>query len=250
MDRDFENKVVLLTGGAGDIGRAAAHRVIERGGRIVLTDQDGDGLRDALGDLNAPGAPAAESWLLDVTDVNAVERVFGEIHAAAGRIDVLVNCAGIYRHQEVVAMSEVEWDATLDVNLKGVFATCRAAGRLMMAQAQGGVIVNLASVSAQRGSTLHAHYCASKAGVVGFGRALALELAPKVRVNAIAPGIIESRMIAEMLKTRGETWRQQIPLERFGAPEDVADAICFLSSDKSSYITGAVLNVNGGLWMD
>lgn len=246
MAREFEGRVVLITGGAGDIARAAARRFAEGGARLVLADTDATGLEAACADLKARGA-GAEGRALDVTDVGAVEAA---VAGLGGGLDVLVNCAGIYRHRLVVEMSEQEWDQTLDVNLKGVFSACRAAGRAMAARERGGVIVNLASVSAQRGSALHAHYCASKAGLIGFGRALAIELAPRVRVNAVAPGIIESRMIEEMLRVRGEEWRRQIPLARFGRPEDVAEAILFLASDRAAYINGAVLNVNGGMWMD
>jgi len=249
MAREFEGQLVLITGGAGDIARAAARRFGEGGARLVLTDTDGSGLEAACGELRAAGAEA-EGRLLDVTDVRAVEEAVESLRAARGGLDVLVSCAGIYRHRLVVEMTGEEWDRTLGVNLKGVFAACRAAGRVMASQERGGAIVNLASVSAQRGSALHAHYCASKAGIIGFGRALALELAPRVRVNAVAPGIIESRMIAEMLPVRGEDWRRQIPLARFGRPEDVAEAICFLAGSRASYINGAVLNVNGGMWMD
>ncbi len=245
MDPDFQGRAAVITGGAGDIGRAAARRFQEGGARVVLLDSDAAALDSALGDL-----PGAEARRVDVTDLGEVDAAFAEIHAALGRIDVLVNCAGIYRHRLVVEMSEEEWDETLSVNLRGVFAACRAAGKIMAAQEGGGAIVNLASIAAQRGSPLHAHYAASKAGIIGFGRGLALELAPKVRVNAVAPGIIESRMIRDMRETRGEEWMRQIPLARFGTPREVADAICFLASERAAYINGAVLNVNGGMWMD
>ena len=245
MDPDFQGRAVLITGGAGDIGRAAARRFQEGGARLFLLDSDAAALDSAAGDL-----PGAEARRVDVTNLAEVDAAFGEIRAACGRIDVLVNCAGIYRHRLVSEMSGEEWDETLAVNLKGVFAACRAAGKIMAAQEGGGAIVNLASIAAQRGSTLHAHYAASKAGIIGFGRGLAMELAPKVRVNAVAPGIIESRMIRDMRETRGEEWMRQIPLARFGTPDEVADAICFLASDRAAYINGAVLNVNGGMWMD
>ncbi len=246
MESGFQDRVVIITGGAGDIGRAAAARFGAGGASLVLIDSDARALDAAIGNLDAGALPRR----LDVTDLGAVESAFGEIHARFDRIDVLVNCAGIYRHQNVVEMSEEDWDQTLDVNLKGVFAACKAAGRIMSKQESGGAIVNLASISAQRGSPLHAHYSASKAGIIGFGKSLALELAPKVRVNAVAPGIIESRMIADMREVRGEEWMRQIPLGRFGSPGNVADAIYFLASDSASYINGAVLNVNGGMWMD
>ncbi|MEE9256459.1 MAG: SDR family NAD(P)-dependent oxidoreductase [bacterium] len=245
MDPDFQGRAVLITGGAGDIGRAAARRFQEGGARVVLLDSNAAALDSALGEL-----PGAEARRVDVTNLAEVDAAFAEIHSALGRIDVLVNCAGIYRHRLVAEMSEEEWDETLSVNLRGVFAACRAAGKIMAAQEGGGSIVNLASIAAQRGSPLHAHYAASKAGIIGFGRGLAMELAPKVRVNAVAPGIIESRMIREMRETRGEEWMRQIPLERSGTPDEVADAICFLASDRAAYINGAVLNVNGGMWMD
>ena len=245
MVREFVDKAVLITGGAGDIGRAAAARFSEEGARVVLLDSDEVGLERAAGEIRG-----VITRRVDVTDLADVEAAFGALHEELGGIDVLVNGAGIYRHSMVLDMSAEEWNETLAVNLTGVFAASKAAGALMAGQETGGVIVNLASVAAKRGSPLHAHYCASKAGLVGFSRALALELAPRVRVNAVAPGIIEGRMIADMMAERGEAWRGQIPLDRFGTPGDVAEAICFLAGDKASYINGAVLNVNGGMWMD
>ncbi len=249
MAKEFEGRLVLITGGAGDIARAAARLFAAGGARLFLADTDAEGLEGARAEVRAGGG-RAEGRLLDVSDVGAVGAAVEAVRSAAGRLDVLVNCAGIYRHRLVVEMSEEEWDQTLAVNLKGVFAACRAAGRVMASQERGGAIVNLASVSAQRGSPLHAHYCASKAGLIGFGRALALELAPKVRVNAVAPGIIETKMSREMIALRGEEWRRQIPLGRFGRAEEVAEAICFLASDRAAYVNGSVLNVNGGMWMD
>ncbi|MBT7858038.1 MAG: SDR family oxidoreductase, partial [Nitrospinaceae bacterium] len=236
---------VLITGGAGDIGRAAAARFAEEGAWVVLLDTDEVGLSRAASEIKG-----ASYRRVDVTDLADVEAVFSAVFAEFDRIDVLVNGAGIYRHSKVLDMSMDEWRETMDVNLTGVFAASKVAGALMMAQEPGSVIVNLASVAAKRGSPLHAHYCASKAGLVGFSRALAMELAPRVRVNSVAPGIIEGRMIASMMAERGESWRAQIPLDRFGTPADVAKAICFLASDRASYINGAVLNVNGGMFMD
>ena len=245
MALEFSEKVVLITGGAGDIGRAAAARFAEEGAWVVLLDIDEVGLSRAASEIKG-----ASYRRVDVTDLADVEAVFSAVFAEFDRIDVLVNGAGIYRHSKVLDMSMDEWRETMDVNLTGVFAASKVAGALMMAQEPGSVIVNLASVAAKRGSPLHAHYCASKAGLVGFSRALAMELAPRVRVNSVAPGIIEGRMIASMMAERGESWRAQIPLDRFGTPADVAKAICFLASDRASYINGAVLNVNGGMFMD
>jgi 3-oxoacyl-[acyl-carrier protein] reductase len=245
MTQEFLDRVVLITGGAGDIGRAAAARFSEQGAWVVLIDSDEVGLSRATSEIKG-----ASSKQIDVTDLACVEVAFAALHSELGRIDVLVNGAGIYRHRKVLDMSAEEWQETLDVNLTGVFAASKAAGTLMIGQESNSAIVNLASVAAQRGSTLHAHYCATKAGLVGFSRALAMELAPKVRVNSVAPGIIEGRMIAEMMAERGEQWRGQIPLDRFGTPGDVAEAIFFLASDRASYINGAVLNVNGGMLMD
>ena len=249
MAREFENKAVLITGGAGDIGRAAASRFAGGGARLALIDSDAEALEAVCREFGSGGTEVVSRGV-DVTDLEAVMSAVGEIQTSLGGIDVLVNCAGIYRHKNIQEMSLEEWDQTLNVNLKGVFVTCKAVGPSMANQESGGAIVNLASIAAQRGSPLHAHYCASKAGIIGFGRTLALELAPKVRVNAVAPGIIESRMIGDMLAVRGEEWKRQIPLARFGTPENVADAVCFLASDRAAYINGAVLNVNGGMWMD
>ncbi len=245
MVREFLDMVILITGGAGDIGRAAAARFADEGARVVLLDTDEAGLSRAVGEVEG-----AVSRQLDVTNLSDVEAAFKALHSELGRIDVLVNCVGIYRHRAILDMSAEEWDETLSVNLKGVFTACRAAGALMVGQETGGVIVNMASTAAKRGNPLHAHYCASKAGIIGFGRALAMELAPMVRVNAVAPGVIVSRMSSDMPEDRRVTWMSQIPLDRFGLPAEVAEAICFLAGDRASYINGAVLNVNGGMWMD
>jgi 3-oxoacyl-[acyl-carrier protein] reductase len=245
MVREFLDMVVLITGGAGDIGRAAAARFADEGARVVLLDTDEVGLSRAVEEVKG-----AVSRQVDVTDLSDVKAAFKALHSELGRIDVLVNCVGIYRHRAILDMSAEEWDETLSVNLKGVFAACSAAGALMVGQETGGVIVNMASTAAKRGNPLHAHYCASKAGIIGFGRTLAMELAPKVRVNVVAPGVIVSRMSSDMPELRRVTWKSQIPLDRFGLPAEVAEAICFLAGDRASYINGAVLNVNGGMWMD
>lgn len=245
MVREFLDMVVLITGGAGDIGRAAAARFADEGARVVLLDTDEVGLSRAVEEVKG-----AVSRQVDVTELSDVKAAFKALHSELGRIDVLVNCVGIYRHRAILDMSAEEWDETLSVNLKGVFAACSAAGALMVGQETGGVIVNMASTAAKRGNPLHAHYCASKAGIIGFGRALAMELAPKVRVNVVAPGVIVSRMSSDMPELRRVTWKSQIPLDRFGLPAEVAEAICFLAGDRASYINGAVLNVNGGMWMD
>jgi 3-oxoacyl-[acyl-carrier protein] reductase len=249
MAKEFDEKVVLITGGAGDIGRPAAAQFAEGGARVILLDLDEGGLEAARKELSGGGFEVGISTL-DVTDLDAVASTFGEIHEGMGRIDILVNGAGIYRHSAVLDMSAGEWDETLSVNLKSVFAASKAAGALMVEQESGGVIVNMASTAGKRGNPLHSHYCASKAGIIGFGRALAMELAPRVRVNAVAPGVIVSRMSSDMPDDRRVAWKGQVPLGRFGLPAEVADAICFLASDRASYINGAVLNVNGGMWMD
>lgn len=247
--REFERKTILITGGAGDIGRAMALQFATCGAKLILIDSDEEGLVQVYKELDAGGAEVV-SGCVDVTDLESMTSFVRENQRSLKGIDVLINAAGIYLHKSIQEMSEEEWDQTLSVNLKGVFVTCKVVGPLMVNQESGGAIVNLTSIAAQRGSPLHAHYCASKAGIIGFGRALALELAPKVRVNSVAPGIIKSKMILDMLAIRGEEWKHEIPLVRFGVPEDVADAVCFLASDRAAYINGAVLNVNGGMWMD
>ena len=200
MVREFLDMVVIITGGAGDIGRAAAARFADEGARVVLLDTDEVGLSRAVEEIKG-----AFSKQVDVTDLSGVEAAFKALHSELGRIDVLVNCVGIYRHRAILDMSAEEWDETLSVNLKGAFTACRAAGALMVGQETGGVIVNMASTAAKRGNPLHAHYCASKAGIIGFGRALAMELAPKVRVNVVAPGVIISRMSSDMPELRRVT---------------------------------------------
>ena len=195
------------------------------------------------------GGTEVVSMCVDVTDLEAVTSAVGEIQASLGGIDVLVNCAGIYRHKSIQEMSGEEWDQTLNVNLKGVFAACKAVGPSMANQESGGAIVNLASIAAQRGSPLHAHYCASKAGIIGFGRTLALELAPKVRVNAVAPGYIDTDMVAAVPANVLEKIITRIPVGRLGKAEEIARGVAFLVADDAGFVTGSTLSINGGQHM-
>ena len=186
---------------------------------------------------------------LDVTNATAVQNVFNDIAAETGRIDILVNNAGITKDGLLMRMSEEDWDAVLTVNLKGTFACTKAVSRIMMKQ-RSGSIINIASVVGLMGNAGQANYAASKGGVIAFTKSVAKEFASRnIRANAVAPGFISSKMTDALSDEVRQKMLEAIPLASFGTPEDVANAVAFLASDQSSYITGQVISVNGGMVM-
>jgi 3-oxoacyl-[acyl-carrier protein] reductase len=244
MSISFAGKTALITGAAGAIGAQCAHLLASLGARLVLTDASSDALLLARKGL-PPSTDVAVSSAIDVTDSQQVADLREEINLLAGPIDAMVLSAGIYRPSRLAEMSDQEWLETINVNLTGVFNFLRAFGPRMRA---GGSIVALSSI-AQRGSDSFAHYAASKAGLLGLIRSAAIEFAPHCRVNALSPGPIDSPMVQPLIERRGPEIIAQTPLRRLGTPLDVAQAVAFLVSDWSSYITGENLQVNGGLYM-
>ena len=241
------DKVALVTGASRGIGRAISHALALQGATIVAAARD-QHARDAAAEIMTRGG-RAEAITLDVTDTAAVERLPGEIVQRHGRLDIVVSNAGIARDQLLIRMKRDDWDAVIATNLTATFALAQAAMRPMLKQ-RGGRIIAVSSVVGQTGNAGQTNYAASKAGLIGFAKALAREVASRgVTVNVVAPGMIDTdmtRAIAE--KAQGE-WSAQIPLGRLGTPDDVAAAVCFLASDEASYITGHVLAVNGGMYM-
>jgi len=242
---DFEGKTAIVTGAARGIGLEIARQLAQGGARLVLVDVLQDQLEQAAGNL--PGAKEVLTFAVDVTDEAAVETLFDEVVEKTGRIDILVNNAGITRDDLLLRMDADQWDLVMAVNLKGTFLMTKHASRYMVRQKYGR-IVNMASVSGLVGNPGQANYSASKAGVVGFTRTVARELARKnVCCNAIAPGFIDTDMTRVLPEKAKENALAAIPLGRMGTAEEVGRAVCFLASDEAAYITGHVLPVDGGM---
>ncbi len=246
MSDEFDGSVVLVTGGADGIGCATARAFLERGARVEIWDVN----REA-------GEWAVKSWLeegwkaeftqVDASQAGQVERAMQELAGRCGRLDVLVNNAGITRDATLLKMDSAQWDQVLSVNLSGVFHCGQAAARVMASQGSG-VILNASSVVAHRGNFGQSNYVAAKAGVIGLTQTWARELGRKgIRVNAVAPGFIETRMVDTVPDKILDGLRERTPLGRLGRAEDIAHAYVFLASPGAAFITGAVLNVDGGL---
>jgi 3-oxoacyl-[acyl-carrier protein] reductase len=243
----LSGKVALVTGASRGIGRAIATRLAVQGA-VVIAAARGDHADATAHALMAAGH-AAEAVSLDVTDQATLEKLPGEIISRHGRLDIVVSNAGIARDQLVMRMKREDWDAVLATNLTATFVLAQAAIRPMIKQRSGRIIA-ISSVVGQTGNGGQTNYAASKAGLIGFGKALAREVASRgITVNVVAPGLIETDMTKAIAEKAQATWVEQIPLARLGTADDVAAAVCFLASDEASYITGHVLAVNGGMYM-
>jgi len=241
-------KVALVTGAAQGIGKAVALLLARNGADIAVSDINLEKAAETAKEIEAMGRKAM-AIKVDVANSGDVERMVQTILERFGQIDVLVNNAGIARDKLILRMTEEDWDAVLDINLKGTFNCTKAVVRHMSRQ-RSGKIVNIASVVGEMGNAGQANYSASKAGVIGFTKTIAREFAQRgINVNAIAPGYIQTPMTEALPEKAKEELKNMIPLERLGQPEDVAEAVLFLVSDASDYITGQVLNVNGGIYM-
>lgn len=243
----LEGKVAVVTGAARGIGAAVAVKLAEQGADVVVNDLvDEAGFADVRAKIEANGARAL-TITADVSKPAEAKRLIEEAISALGRIDILVNNAGITRDNLIMRMSETEWDDVIAVNLKGTFNCLQAATRPMLKQ-RSGAIVNLASVVGIVGNAGQANYAASKAGVIGLTKTAAKELASRgVRVNAVAPGFIETDMTKKLPAEYTDKVKEMIPLGFFGSPENVADVVAFLASDAAAYVTGEVIKIDGGL---
>jgi len=244
----LSGKVALVTGSARGIGRSIAELFCAEGATVVVNDIGSDaGARETLAALEAAGGKGSVE-MFDVSDAAQVDAGVKNILAVHGRIDVLVNNAGITRDNLLLRMSEEEFDAVLRVNLKGTFLLTKTVTRHMMKQ-RSGKVVNISSVVGMMGNAGQSNYAAAKAGIIGFTKSAARELASRnITVNAIAPGFIQTAMTAALPEAVQKAFLAQIPLGRFAEPREVAELALFLASDASSYITGQVVGINGGMY--
>jgi 3-oxoacyl-[acyl-carrier protein] reductase len=243
---DLTGRVAVVTGASRGIGRAIARALASQGAVVCAAARSANADETAAGIVESGGR--AESFTVDVTDTASVEALFGAVLERHARVDVLVNNAGIARDQLMLRMKREDWDEVIRTNLTAAF-TCTQAVLKPMVRQRAGRIISISSVVGQMGNAGQANYAASKAGLIGFSKALAREVASRnVTVNVVAPGLIETDMTKGLTDRSQTDWSAQIPLGRIGSPDDVAAAVCFLASDEAAYITGQVLAVNGGMY--
>jgi len=244
---DLSGRVALVTGASRGIGRAIAVKLAAQGATVVAAARERNAAA-TVDEITAAGGKA-EVASVDVSDAAAIEALVAGTLAAHGRIDILVNNAGIAKDQLMLRMKREDWDAVIATNLTSAFALTQAVLKPMIRQ-KSGRIVCISSVVGQSGNAGQANYAASKAGLIGFVKAVAQEVASRnITVNVVAPGLIETDMTRALTGDAREEWASKIPLKRLGTPDDVAAAVCFLASHEASYITGHVLAVNGGMYM-
>jgi len=245
---ELTGKVALVTGAAQGIGKVVALLFAQNGADLVISDINLQKAEETAKEIESIGRKAM-AIKVDVANFDDVNRMTHAVIERFGHIDILINNAGITRDKLILRMTEEDWDAVLNINLKGTFNCTKAVVR-HMAKQRSGKIVNIASVVGEMGNAGQANYAASKAGVIGFTKTIAREFAQRgINVNAIAPGYIQTPMTDALPEKVKEELKRLIPMERLGQPEDVARAVLFFVSEASSYITGLVLNVNGGIYM-
>jgi 3-oxoacyl-[acyl-carrier protein] reductase len=244
----MENKVVLITGGGRGIGREIANRFAKEGTDIAICDVNQEAMEEVKKEVESLGRKCL-TFQADVTKMEQVEEMISKVLDNFKKVDILINNAGITRDSLLVRMSEKDWDAVLDINLKGVFNCTKAVAKPMMKQ-RWGRIVNIASIIGIIGNAGQANYAASKGGIIAFTKSIAKELASRnINVNAIAPGFIETDMTKKLPDNYKGEMLKMIPLNRFGEAQDVANTALFLASESASYITGHVIQVDGGMVM-
>ena len=244
----LNGKIALITGGAQGIGRFISEELAGQGAHVVLGDINHEGAEKTAAEIRVSGGQAS-AVRIDVSSATDVQGVFDSILKEYKPVDIVVNNAGITRDGLLVRMKEVDWDLVLNINLKGSFLCSQQAAKQMMKQ-KSGSIVNIASIVGVMGNFGQSNYSASKSGLIGFTKTLAREVAPRgIRANAVAPGFIDTEMTRVLEESVRSKLIEQIPLARLGQPEDVARCVSFLVSENASYITGQVINVNGGMLM-
>ncbi len=245
----FQDRVVVVTGSGRGIGKEIARSFVEQGAKVAVASRTESNSNAAAEELNAIGKGQAKGYAVDISDFDAVAAFGKQVTEDLGPVEILVNNAGVTRDGLSLRMSEEDWDTVLDTNLKGAFNAVKAFQRSMLKQANARII-NISSVIGLTGNAGQSNYAASKAGLIGFTKALAKEFAGrKVCVNAIAPGFIQTDMTGELTEDLQEVVRKSIPLGFFGETSDISNAVMFLASEQSRYITGQVLTVDGGMVM-
>jgi 3-oxoacyl-[acyl-carrier protein] reductase len=241
----LEGKVSIITGSAGGIGRAAALKFVKEGARVVVCDLDRERVDEAVEEITAMGGEAI-GFVLDVTDPPAIERMVDGVMARFGRIDTLINNAGVVEDAQFKNMTESQFDRVVDINLKGSFNCAKAVVRIMLEQ-QSGVLLNASSIVGLYGNFGQTNYAASKFGVIGLVKTWARELGRKgIRANAVCPGFVETTILKTIPDKVLKTLIERVPLGRLARPEEIANTYAFLASDEASYINGAVIEVSGG----
>lgn len=243
----LEGKVVIITGASRGIGKGIAEIFAKNGANVAFTySSSASSAQELENELTALGVKA-KGYQSNAADFNEAEKLVNDVLADFGTVDVLINNAGITKDNLLMRMSEEDFDAVIDINLKSVFNMTKAVQKTMLKN-RSGSIINMSSVVGVKGNAGQANYAASKAGMIGFTKSIALELGSRnIRCNAIAPGFIETEMTAKLNEDVVKGWRESIPLKRGGSPEDVANVCVFLASDMSAYVTGQVINVDGGM---
>jgi 3-oxoacyl-[acyl-carrier protein] reductase len=245
----LDGKVIIVTGASRGIGRSVAIELAKLGAKVVINYAGNEAAAEEVKSIIVAAGGQAIVVKADVGNIEAVDAMVNETINTFGKIDILVNNAGITRDNLLMRMKEEDWDAVININLKGVFVCTKAVSRIMMKQ-RSGKIINMTSVVGVMGNAGQANYAAAKAGVIGFTKSMAKELASRgITVNAIAPGYISTDMTAVLSEQLKEDLAKKIPVGRLGRPEDVAAAVAFLASDLANYITGQTLNVDGGMLM-
>ena len=243
----LKGKTALITGAGRGIGREIALKMASQGASVIIADIDEKTMEAVKDEASGLGVKSMAAKM-DISNSNSVATAIGKVLEEFGSIDILVNNAAIFREAPFLEMTPEQWQQTVDINLAGMFNVTRALAPVM-AENGSGSIISIASVDAFQGCRNYSHYAMTKAGVVGLSRTLAQELGPKgIRVNAIAPGIMLTEMTRDRVEANKDAYLARVPIGRIGVPEDIANAALFLASEMSSYITGQVIHVNGGMY--
>jgi len=244
----LKNKVALVTGGSRGIGRGITIKLAEAGADVAINFFSDEKAAAATVKAANKYNVKVEQYRADISKENEVEEIIETVKDKFGKIDILVNNAGIWKYAKIHEMTEAQWDETININLKGIFTCCKHVSKIMIDQKYG-KIINISSTAGQRGEADHSHYAASKGAIISFTKSLAPELAPyNITVNCVAPGWIHSDMTQPVIddKEYYERVLNTIPMRRFGEPEEIAGAVLFLASELGNYVTGEIVNVNGG----